>query len=223
MYEYFLFIDYLFIFLCHTRIYYNLWTKSLFASKISLFILPCEICAISYFFSFFLFLPAIYFYILILFFSCSFPLGIGDRHAQNVLIDTLTGELVQIDFGIVLEQGKTLATPETVPFRLTRYSKWLIFIILCCLLLFLFCYFMFILIHFFFYYFISFYLFVFIFVFLFFIFLIFYFFNFYFLFFIIFRDVVDGLGISGCEGTFRKSSEQVLRVLRENKLQVRTS
>ena len=58
-----------------------------------------------------------------LFFFFFFPLhflGIGDRHAQNVLIDTVTGELVQIDFGIVLEQGKSLATPETVPFRLTR-------------------------------------------------------------------------------------------------------
>ena len=34
--------------------------------------------------------------------------------------------------------------------------------------------------------------------------------------------MVDGLGISGCEGTFRKSCEEVLRVLRENALQVRT-
>jgi len=28
--------------------------------------------------------------------------------------------VVHIDFGIVFEQGKTLGTPETVPFRLTR-------------------------------------------------------------------------------------------------------
>ena len=48
--------------------------------------------------------------------------GIGDRHAQNILIDTVTAELVHIDFGIVFEQGKTLTTPETVPFRLTRYD-----------------------------------------------------------------------------------------------------
>ena len=27
---------------------------------------------------------------------------------------------MHIDFGIVFEQGKTLLTPETVPFRLTR-------------------------------------------------------------------------------------------------------
>jgi ataxia telangiectasia mutated family protein len=47
-------------------------------------------------------------------------LGIGDRHAQNILIDTVTAEVVHIDFGFVFEQGKTLTTPETVPFRLTR-------------------------------------------------------------------------------------------------------
>jgi ataxia telangiectasia mutated family protein len=47
-------------------------------------------------------------------------LGIGDRHSHNILIHTLTGEVVHIDFGIVFEQGKCLATPETVPFRLTR-------------------------------------------------------------------------------------------------------
>lgn len=33
-------------------------------------------------------------------------------------------------------------------------------------------------------------------------------------------DIVDGMGTNGCEGTFRKSSEEVLRVLRENTHQV---
>jgi len=47
-------------------------------------------------------------------------LGIGDRHSHNILIHQKTGEVVHIDFGIVFEQGKCLATPETVPFRLTR-------------------------------------------------------------------------------------------------------
>jgi len=47
-------------------------------------------------------------------------LGIGDRHTSNILVHTKTGEVVQIDFGIVFEQGKTLQTPELVPFRLTR-------------------------------------------------------------------------------------------------------
>ena len=76
-------------------------------------------------------------------------LGIGDRHAQNVMVDQVTAEVVHIDFGIVFEQAKLLPTPETVPFRLTR-------------------------------------------------------------------DILDGMGITGVEGTFRKSCEEVLRVLRQN-------
>ena len=48
------------------------------------------------------------------------PIGIGDRHTQNILIQENTGEIVHIDFGIVFEQGKVLPTPETIPFRLTR-------------------------------------------------------------------------------------------------------
>jgi len=47
-------------------------------------------------------------------------LGIGDRHAHNILVHQKTGELVHIDFGIVFEQGRCLTTPEKVPFRLTR-------------------------------------------------------------------------------------------------------
>ncbi|CAH1233491.1 ATR [Branchiostoma lanceolatum] len=49
-----------------------------------------------------------------------YVLGLGDRHCQNILIDTNTAELVHIDLGIAFEQGKLLPTPETVPFRLTR-------------------------------------------------------------------------------------------------------
>jgi len=76
-------------------------------------------------------------------------LGIGDRHTHNILLSSRTGEVVHIDFGIVFEQGKTLTTPETVPFRLTR-------------------------------------------------------------------NVVDGLGVTGTEGLFRRSCEDVLGVLRNN-------
>ena len=47
-------------------------------------------------------------------------LGIGDRHANNILVHQRTGEVVHIDFGIVFEQGKLLQVPERVPFRLTR-------------------------------------------------------------------------------------------------------
>ena len=56
-------------------------------------------------------------------------------------------QVVHIDFGIVFEQGRTLSTPETVPFRLTR-------------------------------------------------------------------DLVDGLGITGVEGLFRRSCERTLACLR---------
>eukprot|EP01119_Soliformovum_irregulare_P003410 TRINITY_DN1390_c0_g2_i1.p1 TRINITY_DN1390_c0_g2~~TRINITY_DN1390_c0_g2_i1.p1 ORF type:complete len:551 (-),score=136.76 TRINITY_DN1390_c0_g2_i1:183-1682(-) len=46
--------------------------------------------------------------------------GLGDRHSQNILIDVTSAELVHIDLGVAFEQGKTLRTPEVVPFRLTR-------------------------------------------------------------------------------------------------------
>ncbi|KAL0274886.1 UNVERIFIED_CONTAM: hypothetical protein PYX00_002916 [Menopon gallinae] len=49
-----------------------------------------------------------------------YVLGIGDRHVHNILIDNSTAEVIHIDLGIAFEQGKTLPTPETVPFRLTR-------------------------------------------------------------------------------------------------------
>lgn len=47
-------------------------------------------------------------------------LGIGDRHVQNILIDLMTAELINIDFGVAFEQGKCLPHPELIPFRLTR-------------------------------------------------------------------------------------------------------
>ncbi len=84
-----------------------------------------------------------------------YVLAIGDRHAQNIMLDVSTAEVVHIDFGIVFDQGKVLPTPETVPFRLTR-------------------------------------------------------------------DVIDGMGITGVEGTFKKSCEEVLRALRMNSAQILT-
>jgi serine/threonine-protein kinase ATR len=47
-------------------------------------------------------------------------LGIGDRHCENVLLDTITGQLVLVDFNIIFHSGETLCVPETVPFRLTH-------------------------------------------------------------------------------------------------------
>lgn len=33
-------------------------------------------------------------------------LGIGDRHRSNILVSTLTGEVLHIDFGVAFDQGK---------------------------------------------------------------------------------------------------------------------
>ena len=77
-------------------------------------------------------------------------LGLGDRHCQNILIDTVTGEVVHIDLGVAFEAGRILAVPEVVPFRLTR-------------------------------------------------------------------DIVDGMGIMGVEGVFRRCCEFTLEALRNNK------
>ena len=49
-----------------------------------------------------------------------FVVGLGDRHAHNILIDKRTAEVIHIDLGIAFDQGKLLSTPELVPFRLTR-------------------------------------------------------------------------------------------------------
>lgn len=49
-----------------------------------------------------------------------FILGLGDRHCENILLDTNTGDVVHVDFNCLFEKGKTLETPERVPFRLTQ-------------------------------------------------------------------------------------------------------
>lgn len=49
-----------------------------------------------------------------------YVVGLGDRHAQNILVDKLSAEVIHIDLGIAFDQGKLLSTPELVPFRLTR-------------------------------------------------------------------------------------------------------
>lgn len=84
-----------------------------------------------------------------------YVLGIGDRHAHNILVHQRTAEVVHIDFGVTFEQGRTLSTPETVPFRLTR-------------------------------------------------------------------DVVDGMGVTGTEGAFRRACEAAMRVLRSDASSVLT-
>ncbi|TFK43883.1 hypothetical protein BDQ12DRAFT_199518 [Crucibulum laeve] len=48
-----------------------------------------------------------------------FILGLGDRHCENILLDTSTGDVVHVDFNCLFEKGKKLETPERVPLRLT--------------------------------------------------------------------------------------------------------
>ena len=50
-------------------------------------------------------------------------LGLGDRHLDNILLDSSTGDLVHIDFNVVFDQGLKLRVPEIVPFRLTQTLK----------------------------------------------------------------------------------------------------
>ncbi|MGH0136331.1 UNVERIFIED_CONTAM: hypothetical protein FKN15_036029 [Acipenser sinensis] len=47
-------------------------------------------------------------------------LGLGDRHGENILFDSLTGECVHVDFNCLFNKGETFEVPEVVPFRLTH-------------------------------------------------------------------------------------------------------
>ena len=51
---------------------------------------------------------------------CGYILGIGDRHLDNFLLDSHSGAVVPIDFGMAFGMGTSLLpTPELIPFRLT--------------------------------------------------------------------------------------------------------
>eukprot|EP01119_Soliformovum_irregulare_P007298 TRINITY_DN1969_c0_g5_i1.p1 TRINITY_DN1969_c0_g5~~TRINITY_DN1969_c0_g5_i1.p1 ORF type:complete len:1347 (+),score=556.40 TRINITY_DN1969_c0_g5_i1:406-4446(+) len=47
-------------------------------------------------------------------------IGLGDRHLDNILLDSRTGEIVHIDYNVCFEKGLKLRVPEKVPFRLTQ-------------------------------------------------------------------------------------------------------
>jgi hypothetical protein len=49
-----------------------------------------------------------------------YVVGLGDRHCQNILLDTKRGSVVHIDLNMIFEGGRALRVPERVPFRLTR-------------------------------------------------------------------------------------------------------
>jgi len=46
--------------------------------------------------------------------------GLGDRHGENILLDTESGRMVHVDFDCLFGKGMLLERPETVPFRLTQ-------------------------------------------------------------------------------------------------------
>ncbi|KAF7722872.1 serine/threonine-protein kinase M1 [Apophysomyces ossiformis] len=47
-------------------------------------------------------------------------LGLGDRHTENILFDSITGDCVHVDVNMLFDKGLALAVPEKVPFRLTK-------------------------------------------------------------------------------------------------------
>ena len=50
-----------------------------------------------------------------------YTLGLGDRHASNIMIDRKTGDMIHIDFGDCFEVNyDRVLYPEKIPFRLTR-------------------------------------------------------------------------------------------------------
>lgn len=49
-----------------------------------------------------------------------FVLGLGDRHGDNILFDTGSGDTVHVDLNCLFEKGTTFEVPERVPFRLTH-------------------------------------------------------------------------------------------------------
>jgi serine/threonine-protein kinase ATR len=46
--------------------------------------------------------------------------GLGDRHGENILFDSTTGDCVHVDFSCLFDKGLQLQKPELVPFRLTQ-------------------------------------------------------------------------------------------------------
>lgn len=47
-------------------------------------------------------------------------MGLGDRHGENFLLDSTTGEVVHVDFNCIFNKGESFDWPELVPFRLTQ-------------------------------------------------------------------------------------------------------
>ncbi|CEP14753.1 hypothetical protein [Parasitella parasitica] len=46
--------------------------------------------------------------------------GLGDRHAENIMFDETNGDAVHVDLNLLFGKGTQLPVPELVPFRLTQ-------------------------------------------------------------------------------------------------------
>ncbi|KAG2194555.1 hypothetical protein INT47_006514 [Mucor saturninus] len=49
-----------------------------------------------------------------------YMIGLGDRHAENILFDETNGDCVHVDLNMLFDIGSGLNVPEVVPFRLTQ-------------------------------------------------------------------------------------------------------
>jgi len=49
-----------------------------------------------------------------------YMIGLGDRHGENILVDSNNGEIMHVDFCVIFDKGLTLDIPEIVPYRLTH-------------------------------------------------------------------------------------------------------
>ena len=47
-------------------------------------------------------------------------IGLGDRHLENINVDTTTGETFHVDMNCLFNKGEELNVPEVVPLRLTH-------------------------------------------------------------------------------------------------------
>lgn len=47
-------------------------------------------------------------------------LGLGDRHGENILFDSRSGDTMHVDFNCLFDKGLGFEKPERVPFRLTH-------------------------------------------------------------------------------------------------------
>jgi serine/threonine-protein kinase ATR len=122
-------------------------------------------------------------------------IGLGDRHGENLLFDTTNGDLVHVDLNCLFWKGKTFSQPERVPFRLTHVTVFFVSLFSLGFSALSFCFFS------------SpcrFHLFSFR--------LLSDLFSFLFL-----QNMVDAMGATGYEGTYRRACEITLRLLRHHR------